>query len=160
MSEAKMSHIIVEEEALIQAEAADIYRILADYRDGHPKILPKEYFTELVVEQGGIGEGTVFRVGVRAMGQVRSFHMTVREPEPGRQLTESDQDTDTVTTFQLTPQEGSQTTRVKIKTEWGSAPGLAGLIERWFTPGMMKRIYRKELQLLDDYALKSRPSMQ
>ena len=34
------------------------YSILADYREGHASILPPQ-FTSMVVEQGGVGAGTV-----------------------------------------------------------------------------------------------------
>jgi hypothetical protein len=44
--------------AEIDAPAQRVYSILADYREGHPRILPKEYFPFLQVEQGGIGAGT------------------------------------------------------------------------------------------------------
>ena len=35
-----------------------------DYRTGHPRILPKPYFSGLEVLSGGYGAGTVFRTTV------------------------------------------------------------------------------------------------
>lgn len=53
------ARIVVSE--LIAATAPRIYERLADYRDGHPHILPPRYFRNLVVEQGGRGAGTIIR---------------------------------------------------------------------------------------------------
>ena len=39
--------------ALIQAPAQQVYAIIADYGNGHPRILPKPYFVSPTVEQGG-----------------------------------------------------------------------------------------------------------
>ena len=52
-----MNQIHVEVSDVIEAHAEKIYGILADYREGHPAILPKPYFTEVKVEQGGQGIG-------------------------------------------------------------------------------------------------------
>ncbi len=41
--------------ALIDAPPAEIYAILADYHNGHPHILPKQYFSDFKVEAGRIG---------------------------------------------------------------------------------------------------------
>jgi len=45
--------------ALIPAPAQKVCDLIADYRDGHPRILPKPYFVSMEVEQGGYGAGTV-----------------------------------------------------------------------------------------------------
>jgi hypothetical protein len=44
---------------LMNAPVEQLYKILADYRNGHPLILPPKYFLLLDVEQGGFGEGTI-----------------------------------------------------------------------------------------------------
>ena len=54
-----MSQINVAVSARINAPATKVYPILADYHNHHPNILPRAYFTELTVEEGGTGEGTV-----------------------------------------------------------------------------------------------------
>ncbi len=45
--------------ALIDAPAAKVYGIIADYREGHPSILPKPFFGSIQIERGGTGAGTV-----------------------------------------------------------------------------------------------------
>ena len=85
-----MSNIHVSVSRVIDAPADVIYGILSDYRAGHPSILPKPYFKELVVEEGGVGEGTVARVGMEVMGSQQTLRLRVTEPEPGRVLREED----------------------------------------------------------------------
>lgn len=137
----------------INAPAATIYSILADYRHHHPHILPKA-FTELEVEEGGIGEGTVFRAALQVMGNKQRFRMRVTEPEPGRVIAETDLETDLVTKFIVEPC-GHDQSDVTIATTFQPRPGLKGWLERLTAPGFMRRLYRTELQQLDDYIQRS-----
>lgn len=52
-----MPHYHVSASKLIAVPAAKIYAIIADYRNGHPRILPKPLFVSLEVEQGGRRHG-------------------------------------------------------------------------------------------------------
>src|SRR5688572_19050743 len=72
-----MSLIHVEASEIIDARAEDLYAIVRDYRVGHPAILPKPYFTELTVEKGGIGAGTVLRISMEIFGKQFSYHQLV-----------------------------------------------------------------------------------
>ncbi|HEY3342025.1 MAG TPA: SRPBCC family protein, partial [Anaerolineae bacterium] len=126
-----------------------VYAILADYRAGHPNILPKAYFKSLVVEQGGQGAGTVIHVQLSVMGIRRESHMRVSEPEPGRVLAETDLQTGLVTTFIVDPAPGGQST-LRISTDWESAPGLAGWLDRTFTPLVLRHIYTLTLRTVND----------
>ena len=74
---------------VIAAPAARVYDLLADYREGHPSILPKAYFISHTVEQGGRGAGTVVAFQMKLMGRTQSFRSTISEPEPGRVLVET-----------------------------------------------------------------------
>jgi len=73
----------------VNAPAAVAYGIIADYRDGHPHILPPKYFRNLQVQSGGRGAGTRITFEMRALGLWRSSSAEVREPEPGRLLEET-----------------------------------------------------------------------
>jgi hypothetical protein len=75
--------------------------------------------------------------------------MHVEEPEPGRVMTESDADSDLVTTWTVTPD--GDASRVEIATAW-SAGGLPGFFERLLAPRAMRRLYADELERLDEYA--------
>lgn len=145
-----MSKLHVEESIVINAVPERVYTVLSDYHTGHPAILPKQ-FTGLEVEEGGQGAGTVLWVHMNVMGSKRSFHMKVSEPEPGRVLVESDLDSDLVTTFRIDPIDGAAKCRVTIASDFTPSPGFSGLIERYLSPPLTRRIYRQELQNLAQY---------
>src|SRR5262245_20312160 len=137
-----MPRIHISEYAVINAPAAKLYAIVADYRVGHPSILPARIFSDLHVEQGGIGAGTVIRFKTTSAGQTREWHGTVIEPEPGRVLVEA-YDTGEVTTFRFDPVDEGRT-KVTIETEW-SRDGLKGWVERLLAPRLMRSVYVEEL---------------
>jgi hypothetical protein len=91
-----MGQYHVSESRIIGAPPETIYAILADYREGHPSILPQPYFKSLTVEEGGVGANTVLRVAMEVYGDKREFRLRVTEPEPGRVLMEEDPDAGTV----------------------------------------------------------------
>jgi len=68
-----MALIHAEAAAVIEAEPEAVYAVISDYRRAHPHILPQEYFSNLKLEQGGAGAGTVFRVTVRVLGTVTAY---------------------------------------------------------------------------------------
>jgi hypothetical protein len=142
-----MAEYRVEASAIIDAPVERVYGIVADYRGGHPRILPPKYFTGLEVEQGGVGAGTVIRFGMKVLGQTRTLRATITEPEPGRVLVESDPVGAVVTTFTAEPLDGGRT-RMTFSTAGRTAPGVGGWIEKWITTRMLPRIYRDELALL------------
>lgn len=131
--------------AMISAPAARIYELIADYRNGHPRILPPEYFGALTVERGGRGAGTRIRFEMKAFGKVNIASGEVSEPVPGRELRET-YDDGIVTTFLVDPVD-AETTRVTIQTTW-DRPGLRGLIEKVLVPGYLRKVYVAELALL------------
>jgi hypothetical protein len=135
--------------ALIPAPAPELYAILADYREGHPRILPRPPFTTLQVEEGGIGEGTVIRVGMKILGREQVFRAVITEPEPGRMLTETNED-GYETTFTVDPHDDGRGTQVTITTVASPSKGkaLRGLVEGWFVRRLLTPVYRRELELL------------
>lgn len=142
----------VESSARVEAPAEVVYNIIADYRNGHPQILPKQYFEWLEVEQGGRGEGTVIRFQMRVLGQTRVLRAVVTEPEPGRVLVETDKSGDgPVTTFIVEP-EGSRS-HVTFRTELTSAGGPLGVLERFVLRRVLRRVYARELEQLNRVAV-------
>lgn len=125
------------------------YRILADYEQAHPSILPSRYFPYLEVEEGGHGGGTVIRFGLKLGGRVQHAVADVSEPEPGRVLVERVRDArGTVTTFRVDPSSGPGRVRMTIHTTW-EAPGIFGRFERWLAPKVLRPIYLEELANLE-----------
>lgn len=134
----------------INASPERVYAIISDYHHGHPRILPSA-FRNLVVEQGGRGQGTLTRFEVRAFGRTQSFRHEVLEPEPGRVLVERDRDLGSRTTFTIEPAASGST--VTIHSELTSGGGLGGRLERWLSTRFLKRLYREELANLERVAV-------
>lgn len=137
---------------VIHAPAARVYAIIADYRVHHPRIVPPEYFTKIEVEAGGIGAGTRTRVETRVLGQTKRFVHLIREPEPGRILDEVDVDGFSVTRFTVDPAEQGKSASITIQTTFRVRTGPLGALERAVTAAMLRRIYKKELARLEQYA--------
>lgn len=72
------------------------------------------------------------------------------EPEPGRVMVETDTISGAVTTFTVEP--AGSGCQVRIETVFTASGGLQGLMERWFAPQMLGRLYTDELARLDRYA--------
>ena len=66
MTDGRPVHV-VSTTARMKAAPERVYRIIADYRNGHPQILPKQ-FSNLCVDAGGYGAGTVIRFSMTVMG--------------------------------------------------------------------------------------------
>jgi len=133
---------------LISSPAQRIYGLIADYRNGHPRILPKPYFVSLSVEQGGYGAGTVINFQMQLMGRIQLFHSTITEPDPGHILVETDMNTGAVTTFTVEPRLEGQEAFVTITTTTNVPDGIVGKIQGWLTSQLLRPIYLKELDQL------------
>lgn len=145
-----MAQITIRASAVMQAPPAAVYGVLADYHEGHPGILPRPPFGKLVVESGGTGAGTVFRVTTRRGLGMITYRMAVTEPEPGRLLVETDRDSDLVSTFRVEPAQGGHS-RVTITTKY-TRGGIAGWLESVLLPTLAGPIYRKEIANLERVA--------
>ncbi|HEY0756360.1 MAG TPA: SRPBCC family protein [Ktedonobacteraceae bacterium] len=150
-----MRQIIARAVEMLDARPDDVYAILADYREGHPRILPPKNLYGLQVEKGGQGAGTLIRFKARVLGVEQAFYHRVSEPEPGRVLVEQDvieTPQHLITTFTVTPQEEGKKAQVEICTSLHASPGLKGLVECLLIPLVNGRIYRQELKLLEAVA--------
>jgi Polyketide cyclase / dehydrase and lipid transport len=142
-----MAILRVQTSRTIEAPAADLYGILADYREGHPGILPRPPFGELHVERGGRGEGTEIYFTMTSFGKARSMRARVSEPEPGRVLVEKGVEIDLTTTFTVDPV-GPGSATVTIATEW-SSPIPRAWIERLLAPRFLRGVFARELANLE-----------
>jgi hypothetical protein len=128
----------------INAPAADIYRIIADYHNLHPLILPKPYFLWLKVQEGGVGDGTLIQFKMRILGQTQTFRARISEPLPGRELIETDLISGAVTKFTISALGNQPGTQVNISTELRGRNAL----ETLFAKPILRKIYTRELELL------------
>jgi len=138
----------VDATAHVSASAADAYRMIADYRVGHARIIPPRYIRHLRVEEGGYGAGTVISYDLIAFGKTNHARARVTEPEPGRVLVETDLEKGAVTSFIVDPI-GPAKSRVTIRTDIPTRSGLLGIIERAMIRRFLNRVYVAELALLD-----------
>jgi hypothetical protein len=136
----------------VPAPPRRVYAVIADYRAGHPNILPPE-FSDMVVEQGGVGAGTVVRFKLRVLGRKQTFRAAITEPEPGRVLVETDLDSNgAVTTFTVEPDSAGERSRVTITTELSVRGGFLGAIERFLSTRLLRPLYVRELGKLTSFA--------
>jgi hypothetical protein len=140
----------------VDAPAARVYEVIADYRRHHPHIVPPEYFRRLEVLKGGVGAGTRTLVEMRVLGATQVFEQEVTELEPGRILVETNQDGSGVTTFTVDKAGSGESTQVTIATEIVAKAGFSGLLERLLVSAMLPRIYEKEIARLADYVTRPR----
>jgi Polyketide cyclase / dehydrase and lipid transport len=144
----------------IAAPAELVYEIIADYRNGHPQILPTKYFKSLEVESGGRGAGTIIRFEMRVLGRTQNFRSAILEPRPGRELVEKSLSSQTVTSFEVIPRGNGQISDVHIRTESTARTGIAGILESVFSRILLRRIYARELNRLAEIAHSHPPLIQ
>lgn len=155
-----MSRLSVSSSARIAAPAARAYSIIADYKVGHPRIVPPRWFGPIEVERGGVGAGTAIRFTMTMFGRTKTLKAEVAEPEPGRLLTEHYAESDTTTSFRVEAERPTGEARdaaaaacvVTIATEFPRKSGVAGRLEAWLAGRLLRRIYREELERLRSVA--------
>ena len=136
---------LISASAIIPARRERVYSIIANYKDGHPRIIPKQ-FSGMMVEQGGVGAGTVIRFHMSVLGRKQMYRAAITEPEPGRVLVETDLDTNgAVTTFTVDPGTAPADSRVTISTLLPVRSGFLGAIERKLSTLLLRPIYMQEL---------------
>jgi hypothetical protein len=146
-----LSQFNISASAIVQAAPQHVYGIIADYRNGHPHIIPPKYFRNLVVEEGGVGAGTKIRFEMVMFGKAQQAQSVITEPQPGRVLVESTTDGLAVTSFIVDPIDSGKAANVTISTEMKSM----GFIGNALIKFLFKRIYRDELALLAAYAVRT-----
>src|SRR3954447_12390222 len=133
-----MTLIHASAESIIPASAAQVYGLLADYRVGHPSILPAA-FSRYMVLDGGSGAGTRIQFDLTLPGRKQTLRGLVREPLPGRVLVETYERNSMATTFTLDP--AGEQSRLHIEASWESSLGIRGVLERLLAPRMLQKIY-------------------
>jgi uncharacterized protein YndB with AHSA1/START domain len=134
--------------ALIAAPPERVYAVIANYRDGHPRILPRPPLESLTVEEGGIGAGTVITFDMRLMGQLQHRQAAVTEPEPGRVLVETDLRSGAVTTFTVDRRARGREALTTITTEVDVPRGLLGRLQAWVLTRLLQPVTTRELDQL------------
>lgn len=148
MNSSKSATHVMTASAIIPARRERVYSLIANYHDGHPRIVPKQ-ISGMVVEQGGVGAGTVIRFQMRIFGRKQTFRAAISEPEPGRILTETYLDANgAVTTFTVDPGTAPADSRVTISTALPVRAGVLGFIEKKLSSMLLRPMYVRELENL------------
>ena len=142
-----MAHIYVKSEKVVNANPADVYTAISDYKEKRPDLLTPN-FVDYKVEKGGRGDGTVVSYRLHAARRDRPYHVQVKEPVKGQVLTENDTNSSLVTTWSVTPLEDGQRSLVRVATEWEGGQGVGGFFERVFAPLGVRGIYNRVLDQL------------
>jgi uncharacterized protein YndB with AHSA1/START domain len=142
------TQIKVDVQRTIPAPPERVHRILADYVNGRPRILPPANFLDYKVLQGGTGGGTLFSYRLRAGRRERPYEMEVSEPSPGATLVERDRNSSLVSTWTLVPSTDGGATDLTLSTSWEGSGGIGGFFERTFAPSGLRRIYGELLDRL------------
>src|ERR1700759_3852817 len=99
-----MGVIQVNAERTVSAPADQVFGYIRDM-NVHPKFLPPA-FSDFRVESHGVGTGTV-TFKVTEGWRTRDYRMAVDDPDPGRVLPESNNNSSLITKFSVTPREGA-----------------------------------------------------
>ena len=145
-----MKPVNIEVSQVIQARAADVYNVIADYEVGHQAILPRPPFDEMIIKKGSFGAGTEIVLHMSGMGLKYTYHQRVSEPEPGRIILETEINTGQWTQFTVDPIDAN-TSRVTIKSYMPMKNTVRGFIESLTFPLSVPPVFKKELNLLNDY---------
>lgn len=148
-----MANVHVSAERTIPSPPDALYSLLADYRVGHPSILPAA-FSDFKVLEGGVGAGTRIRFALTLGGRKLTTEAHVTEPEPGRVLAEHYVERGMTTTFAVTSITGGS--RLRIHSSWKARRGPAGWVERWLAPRLLRPLYEDELDRIERWASQSR----
>ena len=142
----RRTHVSVER--VLDAPAEVVYHCIADYREHHRTegFLPP-VFTDLQVEEGGVGAGTVIRFTMNMGGRSRTTTARVTEPQPGRVLVETGGGA--LTTFTVLPE--GERARVRFDTVLEGS-GLDGLLLQLLGARLLRPVYEDELTRLERVA--------
>ncbi|WP_239334435.1 SRPBCC family protein [Frankia sp. CiP3] len=135
-----MAEIKVAVERVVAATPAKVVDALADYRGIRAEAWPK-MITDYEVIEGGTGAGTRIRYRLHATRRrVRTVEAVVSTPEPGRTLTETDQNSTLRTAWTVRPADPG-TARISVETSWAGASGIGGFFERAFAPIGIRKLW-------------------
>ena len=143
-----MAKLFTAADAHIEAPADVVLAILRDFDGHHRRILPPA-FSDFEVVHDQLGDGTMTQFKLTLGGRTTEGRTLARETDPGV-IREQVLGRDMVTEFRVEPEDAGS--RVSIATQWTPAGGIGGLLERFFAPGMLRKVYVEELELLAAYA--------
>jgi hypothetical protein len=137
-----LPNIRVETRRPIPYESDAVYRCLADFERGQPRLLP-EAVRDYVVQAGGTGEGTLVSCAMTIRGRQRNFQFWIAEPIRTRTITAFDHNSHLTLTWFLRA-EGS-TTEVEIEAFWMEPDSTFGFVKVWWATIVVRRMFNSIL---------------
>jgi hypothetical protein len=134
---------------VIPATPTQVFNLLADYRDGHWRVLPPA-FTDYRVLEGGYGEGTRIAFRLKLGGRSRPTEGVVTVPDPGRVIVETYPREEMVTTFTIDAEGGG--TKLTIATSVPTRTRFTAPLERFILRRSLEPIYKEEFGLIAEVA--------
>lgn len=144
-----MSRVCYQMSRVIPASCPRVFGLLADYREGHWRVLPPA-FTNYQVLAGGIGAGTRIAFSLNMGGRTQSTEGVVTVPDPGRVIVETYPREGMVTTFTIDAV--GDGARLTIATSIPARTSLTAPLERFILRRTLEPIYRAEFALIADVA--------
>ncbi|MDQ3654812.1 MAG: SRPBCC family protein [Chloroflexota bacterium] len=132
-----MPNIRVETRRPIPYDSDAVYRCLADFERGQPRLLP-EAVRDYEVQAGGIGEGTIVSCAMTIHGRERQFLFRIAEPIWTRTITAYDHDSHLTLTWFLRAE--GPTSEVEIEAYWTEPESTFGFLKVWWASFVIRRL--------------------
>lgn len=142
-----MPNIRVDTYRSIPYDSDAVYRCLADFEHGQPRLLPGT-IRDYEIRAGGIGEGSVVALTMPIRGHARHFEFRVSEPIRRRTITAYDHDTQLALTWFLRAE--GPTTEVEIEAYWPEPDSTFAFIKVWWAYVVVRRMLNAMLDRLPE----------
>jgi hypothetical protein len=144
-----VSRVCYQMSRVIPATPTQVFNLLADYRDGHWRVLPSA-FTDYRVLEGGYGEDTRIAFRLKLGGRSRPTKGVVTVPDPGRVIVETYPREEMVTTFTIDAE--GEGTKLTIATSTPTRTRFTAPLEQFILRRILEPIYREEFGLIAEVA--------
>ncbi len=142
-----MPNIRVETRRPIPYDSDAVYRCLADFERGQPRLLP-EAVRDYEVQAGGVGEGTIVSCAMAIHGRERRFLFRIAEPIRARTITAYDHDSHLTLTWFLRAE--GPATEVEIEAFWMEPDSTLGFLKGWWATVAVRKLLNAMLDRIPD----------
>lgn len=132
-----MPNIRVDTYRPIPHDSDAVYRCLADFACGQPRLLP-EAIRNYEVQAGGIGEGTIVSCAMTIRERERRFLFRIAEPIRKRTITAYDHDSHLTLTWFLRAE--GPATEVEIEAYWAEPDSTFAFLKVWWAYIVVRRL--------------------
>lgn len=142
-----MPNIRVDSYRPIPKRSEAVYRCLADFERGQPRLLP-EAVRGYTVRAGGIGDGTSVSCAMTIRGRERRFLFRISEPIRMRTITAYDHDSRLTLSWHL--RDAGPITEVEIEAYWAEPDSTFAFLKAWWASVVVRRLLNSMLDRMPD----------